>query len=191
MTQTTPRRNRGPAAAAENRAAILNAARKLFAERGYEVPLIAIAKEAGVGQGVLYRHFPTRLTLAFAVFEEHFKQYAEIAAKPTPQAFGELWQALVDNVITQSAFIDMVADARQNHPDYDGPRRLVEILQGPLARAQAAGLITPDVTVDEVTVAIRMAYGIARTAEPSTNVDEIRHTITKAIPRLNSQTSSS
>ena len=64
--------NRGPAAAAENRRAVLAAARELFAERGYEVPMQAIAKRAGVGQGVLYRHFPKRLDLALAVFEENF-----------------------------------------------------------------------------------------------------------------------
>ncbi len=42
-----------------------------MAARGHRVPLNAIAREGRVGQGVLYRHFPTRLDLAFAVFEEN------------------------------------------------------------------------------------------------------------------------
>src|SRR5690606_39484170 len=70
MTQTATKPNRGPAAAAENRAALLAAARRLFAERGYHAPLSAIAREAGVGQGSLYRHFPQRELIAAAILEE-------------------------------------------------------------------------------------------------------------------------
>ena len=72
MTSSPRAGNRGPAAAAGNRRALLRAARDLFAQKGYNVPLSAIARAAGVGQAVLYRHFPRRLDLAFAVFEENF-----------------------------------------------------------------------------------------------------------------------
>lgn len=63
----TERANRGPAAAAENRAAIIKAAGEVFAEQGLGAPLNSIAKRAGVGQGSLYRHFPTRASLAGGV----------------------------------------------------------------------------------------------------------------------------
>ncbi|HHU08621.1 MAG TPA: helix-turn-helix transcriptional regulator [Intrasporangiaceae bacterium] len=57
-----------------NRAAVLSAARTLFAERGVEVPLRAVATEAGVGIATLYRHFPDRdaliLAVAFDVLED-------------------------------------------------------------------------------------------------------------------------
>lgn len=39
--------NRGPAAAAKNRAAILDAARRLFGADGYHIPFSAIARAAG------------------------------------------------------------------------------------------------------------------------------------------------
>jgi len=45
--------------AAGNRARIIQAARALIANAD-EVKLNAIARQAGVGQGTLYRHFPTR-----------------------------------------------------------------------------------------------------------------------------------
>lgn len=178
------RRNRGPAAAAANRESILTAARRLFAERGYTVPLSAIAKEAGVGQGVLYRHFPTRLDLAFAVFEDHFQQYAATAALPAPESFCLLWRQLVDNLIAETAFIDMVTDARQSHVEYNGSRRLIELLTDPLRRAIDAGLVPSDVNVEEVLLSIRMAYGIVCTAEAETTPQELRVIILGAFPRL-------
>lgn len=175
--------NRGPAAAGENRAAILAAARRLFAERGYGVPLSAIAVAAGVGQGVLYRHFPSRLELALAVFDEHFPRYAAIAAEPGPDAFVALWRRVVDNLIEGAVFVDMAIDAHRMSSEYDGLRRLLALMADPLARAAAAGRVAPDITVDEVVLAIRMAYGLVRTAtEPDAR--DLRRTILGAFPRL-------
>lgn len=75
--------NRGPSAGPGNRAALIQAAREVFAERGYGAPLSAIAKRAQVGQGSLYRHFPDRLSLALAVFDENMVGVDAIAADPT------------------------------------------------------------------------------------------------------------
>ena len=88
----TPRpHNAGPSAAPKNRAAILSAARTLFAQQGYHVPLNAIARAAGVGQGVLYRHFPHRIDLALAVFDDNFAELEAIAAAQSGQdCFGVL-----------------------------------------------------------------------------------------------------
>jgi AcrR family transcriptional regulator len=53
------------------RAALLAAARRLFAERGYEdVPADEIAAAAGVTRGALYHHFADKRDLFEAVFEE-------------------------------------------------------------------------------------------------------------------------
>ncbi|MFC9624011.1 TetR/AcrR family transcriptional regulator [Streptomyces sp. NPDC056930] len=52
-----------------NRASILEAATRRFAEHGIGTSLEAIAKEAGVGPGTLYRHFPTREALLAAVLQ--------------------------------------------------------------------------------------------------------------------------
>ncbi|MGW4026936.1 TetR/AcrR family transcriptional regulator [Streptomyces sp. NPDC005009] len=66
--------NDGPKAAARNHAALVAAAREIFAESGLKAPLSAIARRAGVGRGVLYRHFPDRASLVFAVLEENVEQ---------------------------------------------------------------------------------------------------------------------
>ncbi|HEY5248933.1 MAG TPA: helix-turn-helix domain-containing protein, partial [Dermatophilaceae bacterium] len=46
--------------ARRNRDALLVVAAAQFAERGVEAPLEGIARDAGVGIGTLYRHFPSR-----------------------------------------------------------------------------------------------------------------------------------
>jgi AcrR family transcriptional regulator len=57
--------------AARNRRRILAAAEKLFAERGVScTSMDAIAAEAGVGKGTLFRRFGDRATLALAVLDE-------------------------------------------------------------------------------------------------------------------------
>ncbi|WP_432989688.1 TetR/AcrR family transcriptional regulator [Dactylosporangium sp. CA-233914] len=164
MPGNTRKVNRGPAASADNRRAILAAARKVFTERGYHAPLSAVAKEAGVGQGVLYRHFPTRLELAFAVFDEDWTDYEAISASPDPGAFARLWSRIIDKTIDEAAFVEMVVDARRQAVGYDGAERMRVLLGPPLARAQDAGLADPALTVDDVMLAQRMVFGIVVTS---------------------------
>ena len=56
--------------AARNRAAIVEAARAVFAEQGLDAPLDEIARRAGTGNATLYRRFPTRGDLIAAVFAD-------------------------------------------------------------------------------------------------------------------------
>ncbi|MGY4772337.1 TetR/AcrR family transcriptional regulator [Kribbella sp. CWNU-51] len=63
-----------------NRSRILDAARACLAESG-EASMQAVAKRAGIGQGTLYRHFPTREAL---VLEVHRHDVADLVdAAPT------------------------------------------------------------------------------------------------------------
>ncbi|MGY1967166.1 TetR/AcrR family transcriptional regulator, partial [Nocardia gipuzkoensis] len=52
-----------------NRAALLETAQRHFLRHGVGTSLEAVAKEAGVGPGTLYRHFPTREALLAAVLQ--------------------------------------------------------------------------------------------------------------------------
>lgn len=79
--------------ALRNRATLILTAQRLIAEEGLTVPFDRIASEAGVGQGTLYRHFPTRADLlAVILLEPVNKQRAVVAAaelNPDP------WSAFV------------------------------------------------------------------------------------------------
>lgn len=174
MPSSGGRVNRGPAAASENRQAILDAARRLFTARGYHVPLSAVAKEAGVGQGVLYRHFPTRLDLAFAVFEENFAQLEAIAAEPG--AFGGLWARIVRLTVESAAFVEMAVDARRSMPEYSGGERLQALIQATLP--SDAGI-----TVDDVLLAHRMIYGVIATAVDPADIEPAVRRALRLLPR--------
>jgi AcrR family transcriptional regulator len=64
--------------ARQNRARILDVAQKALAESP-EVSMNAIAKQAGVGPGTLYRHFPTREALILAVYRQEVERLAAYA----------------------------------------------------------------------------------------------------------------
>jgi AcrR family transcriptional regulator len=72
-----PRKPR--ADAQRNRERILVVARKAFTVRGGDVNLDDIAREAGVGPGTLYRHFPTRDALLEAVYRTEVEKLAAAA----------------------------------------------------------------------------------------------------------------
>lgn len=66
-TTTTPKLQR--ADAQRNYDTLLAAGKSVFARSGTDAPLEEIAHEAGVGQGTLYRHFPTREHLLVAILQ--------------------------------------------------------------------------------------------------------------------------
>lgn len=163
MPQPAPAHNRGPAAAAANRAALLAAARRLFAEQGYDVPLSAIARAAGVGQGVLYRHFGNRVTLALAVFGESIAELESLAAARTdPDGLAALVARMLSLTLENAAFVDAVVRGRAE-VDWDGDRRVGALLARPLVRARAAGRVRDDLTIDDLLLLVRTAYGLLAT----------------------------
>ena len=181
MPTPAGRVNRGPAAAADNRRAILTAARQVMTERGLRAPLSAIARAAGVGQGVLYRHFPTRLDLALAVFEDNFAELEAIAADPAPDALRRLWSRLVDLTIETSAFVEMVLLAREELPGYRGQDRLLGLVADTLPRAQRAGRVDAGLTAEDVLLGWRMVFGVVLTA---TDPRDVRAAVDRALALL-------
>ena len=65
--------------ALRNRERVLEAAKVVFSAGGPEASLEAVAREAGVGIGTLYRHFPTREALYEAVYRREVEQLSELA----------------------------------------------------------------------------------------------------------------
>lgn len=71
--------------AALNRTRILEAAKKLFGERGISCTTMdAIASEAGVGKGTLFRRFGDRATLALAVLDDSERELQDELLRGTP-----------------------------------------------------------------------------------------------------------
>ncbi|MFI0153538.1 TetR/AcrR family transcriptional regulator [Streptomyces lydicus] len=81
--------------ARRNRDRILSVARAAFASTTEAVPLDAIAREAGVGIGTLYRHFPTREALVEALYAAELDEVVSSApallAELPPEAALRAW----------------------------------------------------------------------------------------------------
>ena len=92
--------------AQRNRERILEVAKEAFARSGANSSLDDIAKQAGVGAGTLYRHFPTREALLAAVYRTEVEKLAEAEQKfaqtMTPVGALRAWMLLfVDYIATK------------------------------------------------------------------------------------------
>jgi AcrR family transcriptional regulator len=150
--------NLGPRAAAGNRAALLEAAREVFGSAGTGAPLSAVAKRAGVGQGSLYRHFPERIDLVVAVFEEQVVAVEELAAThgvELPDLLGLVTRHAVDSV----GFVDLVRSGVPDGRVFAQGERVAVALETRLADAIAAGEVPAGTTSDDLLLAVAMVAG--------------------------------
>ncbi|KKB77121.1 hypothetical protein VW35_15430 [Devosia soli] len=143
--------------AAENREAILAAARDLFETEGVLAPLDAVAVKAGVGNATLYRHFPKRDDLLAAVIQSSSDD-ALIVGQKLSEAHGP-GQALAEWVVDLAwrlrIWHDLPHCIASAHGDpsssLDGScRPLINETGRLLAAAQAAKQAAPGIGAEEV-----------------------------------------
>ncbi len=80
MTSESVKTSRKPRAdSIRNRELLLEAATQIFSTGGPQASLEAVARQAGVGIGTLYRHFPTREALFEAVYRHEVDHLADLA----------------------------------------------------------------------------------------------------------------
>src|SRR3982751_4157206 len=72
--------------AVRNRERVLAAAKAVFSAGGPDASLEAVARNAEVGIGTLYRHFPTREALFEAVYRREVQQLADLADRLMSEA---------------------------------------------------------------------------------------------------------
>jgi AcrR family transcriptional regulator len=152
------RANGGRGAAAANRAALVAAARSIFATHGLDAPLSSVARLAGVGQGSLYRHFPTRSSLAVAVFQENLDAIEALAAEGGA-TLGDLLRALTEQAIRSTAFFDMIQIEHVDADSRELARRVHAVLSPAVDTARADGAIAAWLTTDDVLLSMAMLAG--------------------------------
>lgn len=157
------RSNRGPAAAAGNRQALIGAARRLFAERPGHLPFSAVAREAGVSQAVLYRHFPDRSALLTAVFEDRLAELEELAARPGGGGLAPVWDRVAALVVAEAALIESAISTRDSEQEPQAVR-MRALVARTLEHDRGAGRLGPGstgsgTTVEDVMVAAQMLWG--------------------------------
>jgi AcrR family transcriptional regulator len=121
--------------AQRNRERILEVAKEAFTRSGANTSLDDIAKQAEVGPGTLYRHFPTRDALLEAVYRIEVEKLAaaerELSEKLPPVEALRAWMLL---------FVDYIATKQIIAPALNtlvgGPSKVYEV-----SRAQVQGAI--------------------------------------------------
>ena len=153
------RANLGRSAAPANRRALLAAALEVFAEGGIDAPLSAVAKRAGVGQGSLYRHFPDRISLALAVFEENVAAMEALVADPDC-TLDDLLADITTKTIDSVAFVDIVT-AGPSDPRLDAvAERVRATIAIALRQAHKDRTVRRAVTADDVMLAVGMVAAV-------------------------------
>lgn len=143
--------------ALRNRQRLLDAAVHAFSTAGADVTLDRIAKEAGVGIGTLYRHFPTREALIEAAYRNELAKLCDavpelLAALPADQAFRAWMDRFVDYLSTKRGMADALrlAIASGANPYAHSRDRLLAALGELLAAGAAAGAVRSDVAPADV-----------------------------------------
>jgi len=128
--KTAPRKPRTDAQ--RNRERILEVAKEAFTRSGANASLDDIAKEAGVGAGTLYRHFPTRDALIEAVYRSEVEKLAaaekKFSASLPPIEALRAWMLLFVDYIATKQIIAPALNSLVGGPSklYEGSRGQIQ-----------------------------------------------------------------
>ena len=154
---------------------MLEAARTVFQRDGLAAQIDAIAAEARLGVGTLYRHFPTREALIDVLIAERLQQL--LASAQTAADNTDPWTAVEDLVWRFAAFeaedrgmADILSDYRSRAMDTaDAPvAAFIDHLTAAVARAQSANAMRPDVSAVDVLTAV---CGLGKMVGPASASD--------------------
>jgi AcrR family transcriptional regulator len=159
-----PRDRKPRADALRNRERLIEAATDVFAQGASQASLEAVAREAGVGIGTLYRHFPTREALFEAVYRREVDQLGDLAERLAREGspVDALRRWLHANIRLMAAkrgmveALQLVASGSSELKAYSF-ERLTAGLALLLARGVAAGELRDDITAEDL---LRTAIGI-------------------------------
>ena len=142
---------------------ILEAARDVFAEQGYDAPMEAVATRADVGVGTLYRRFPTKADLFSAVVEAARQRNREIAEEvladvPPDEAVFEFVRRCM---AVPSVWRDTISAPPWASARGAGLQQIAPLLADIVERSKEAGTLRPDVEVTDVVVVLKAVRSIA------------------------------
>jgi AcrR family transcriptional regulator len=160
--------------AVRNRTQLLAVATRVLASADGESSMRAIAREAGVGIGTLYRHFPTRESLVEAVYRDQVVRLTngarELLADEAPAVAMRLWMNLFgDWIATKNGMLDTLL-AMIESGDLTHARTRDELLVAIsviLDAGSATGDLRSDVTAEEVAASLIGIFTVAQQSGPS------------------------
>jgi AcrR family transcriptional regulator len=151
--------------AVQNREKLLQVAKAAFTRRGADASLDEIAKQAGVGAGTLYRHFPTRDALIEAVYLSEVEKLAaagrRFAATKPPLDALRAWMLLLVDYIAAKHIIAPALNSVVGGPTrlYEGSRGLIQgAIDELVKRAKKSGDVRRDVDASDL---LRAVIGVS------------------------------
>lgn len=147
--------------ARRNRDRLLDAALRAFSDNGPDATLEAIARDAGVGIGTLYRHFPTREALIEATYRNELARLCDavpdlLADRPPDTALRAWMDRFVDYMVTKRGLSDALhaVVASGGNPFAQSRDRLTAAITTLLDAGAAAGTVRSDVAPADVLAGI-------------------------------------
>lgn len=138
--------------AQRNRDRLVEAAVRAFSEASGEVTLEGIAKDAGVGIGTLYRHFPTREALVEAAYRNELAKLCDsvpdlLRAKPADEALRTWLDHFIDYMATKKGMGDALKAviASGGNPFEHSRAKLGDAMTALLTAAVESGRIRADI----------------------------------------------
>jgi AcrR family transcriptional regulator len=168
---STPQTRRKTRTDAErNRDRVLEAARALFAESGYDVQMSEIARAADVGIGTLYRKFPTREALIESIAEHRAADLIAAARRLTDaddpaQGLAGFLRHVGEVLAGDRGMSEVIEKAMGSTEPRDETREaLLAIVAELIDRARARGTVGQDVTTGDVNMVICGLAAVIRNA---------------------------
>ncbi|MFF9158626.1 TetR/AcrR family transcriptional regulator [Streptomyces longwoodensis] len=173
--------------ARRNREKLIAVAQAAFAAAEGPVPLEAIAREAGVGIGTLYRHFPTREDLVDAVYaseldavtasapgllDQHPADVALRAWTGRYAAFVATKRGMMDTLRTALASGRIAAPSRE---------RVTTTIGTILERGAATGTLRADVDPDDVATLLIGVFAAIMDGAPRERTDRLLDLLVDAL----------
>jgi AcrR family transcriptional regulator len=160
LSSTSPPRLR--ADAQRNRDRLVETARSAFSA-GEDPTLEAIAREAGVGIGTLYRHFPTREALVEAVYRSELEAVcasaAHLLAEEAPDVALRVWMDRYGEFVrTKRGMADSLRAILAAGAGGETRPRIASAVGGMLEAGARQGVLRGDVAADDVVVALLGAF---------------------------------
>ena len=153
--------------AQENREQLLISARAIFSDRGLDVGMREIARQAKVGPATLYRRFPTKQALIDEAFSIELRECRQIVSDGCENAnpwlgFVSTIERLIALNVQNSGFVDAYTSTNSTTELIAAHRRdLLRMLAGLARRAQEEGSLRPDFRMFDLTLMLRAARGLA------------------------------
>ncbi|SMF09283.1 TetR/AcrR family transcriptional regulator [Xaviernesmea oryzae] len=158
--------------ARRNRDKLIEVAAAAFAENGVETSLEDIARQAGVGIGTLYRHFPTREHLVEVVYRRELESLAaaatELAGKYPPDLALEEWtRRFVGYIAAKRGMANSLRILMTSNSSLfaEGSGLIRGALEGLLKTAGEEGYIRTDIETTDLLQALSSIYSIPDSPE--------------------------